>query len=123
MRRFARWLLVVVLSLSIGLQWVVVQGAAWVGMFVSYSKVTTISQSLSMTFGGLHPCTLCKAAQRGESTQNRQNPSNPPLKIVLAAPEHEEFVAEPRMTAEAVFVAGVGGRLVVRPVVPPPRAA
>ena len=92
MRRFARWLLVLALSLSIGLQWAVVQGAAWVGMIVSYSQEVTIAQSLAMTFDGRHPCKLCKAAQRGDSTQKKQNADNPPGKFVLAAPETEPFL-------------------------------
>jgi hypothetical protein len=92
MRRFALWLLVLALSLSIGLQWAVVQGAAWVSMIVSYSQEATISESLTMTFDGNHPCKLCEAAQRGESTQKKQNTDNPPVKYVLAAPEMEPFV-------------------------------
>ena len=123
MRRFVRWLLVLALSLSIGLQWAVVQGAAWVGMIATYSRTATISQALTMTFDGAHPCKLCKAAQRGESTQDAPKTGNSPVKLVLAAPEHDAFFFEPQAPAEAVFAAAIDGRLVVRPAVPPPRIA
>ena len=121
MLRLGRWILVLALSFSIGLQWAVVQGAAWVGMIVSYSKEATISQTLSRTFDGRHPCKLCKAAQRGESTQKKQDADNPPVKFVLALPEHDDFFFEPPAPSEVKFIAGVDGRLVARPAVPPPK--
>jgi hypothetical protein len=123
MHRLARWLLVVALSLSIGLQWAVVQGAAWVGMFVSFSKEATFSQSLSRTFDGRHPCGWCKAAQRGESTQGKQNAEHPPLKLVLAATEAEPFDFSPAGPGpEPEHACSVVQRSHAPPL-PPPRAA
>ncbi len=92
MRRIVRWFLVLALSLSIGLQWAVVQGVAWVGMIVSYSKEATRSRSLSMTFDGRHPCKWCHAAQEGDSTQKKQDSERRQDKLVMAAPETEPFV-------------------------------
>lgn len=123
MRRLVRWFLVLALSLSIGLQWAVVQGAAWVGMIVSFSKEATISQTLSRTFDGSHPCKLCHAAQRGESTQKKQDTDTPAIKFVLAAPELEPFVV-----LQGASDVGPARALAVTwwahpPPVPPPKAA
>ena len=122
MRRYVRCLLVLALSLSIGLQWAVVQGAAWVGMIVSYSQEVTISQSLTMTFGGSHPCKLCKAAQRGDSTQKKQNADNPPVKFVLAAPETEPFLFSHGISDCEAAPACAVVRRSHRPPSPPPKA-
>ncbi len=96
MRRAAQWLLVLALSLSIGLQWVVVQSAAWVGMFVANSREATAMQSIVMTFDGKHYCKLCKALDRGEETSRKHSPSpSRDVKIhPMAAPQAEEFVFE-----------------------------
>ncbi|HEY2573401.1 MAG TPA: hypothetical protein VGH65_05000 [Verrucomicrobiaceae bacterium] len=123
MRSLGRWLLVIALSLSIGLQWAVVQSAAWVGMFVNYSKEATISQSLARTFDGKHPCKLCEVAQRGESNQDRQNTSNSPVKLNLAAPEQDGFLIELVGQTPVQFAAAIDGRLGAKPAVPPPKTA
>jgi len=123
MLRLVRWLLVLALSLSIGLQWAVVQGAAWVGMIVSYSNEATIAQTLAKTFDGKHPCKLCEAAQRGESTQKKQDADSPPVKLVLAAPEVEPFVV-PYGASDVEPARGfVEARWSQPPPVPPPRLA
>lgn len=123
MRSLSRWLLVVVLSLSIGLQWLVVQSAAWVGMVVSFSKETTLRQAVVMTFDGRHPCDWCKAAQRGESTQKKENAGNPTVKMVLAAPEAEPFVFVPNDSDAEPAPGFVFVRRSHPPPSPPPRAA
>ena len=97
MRRAAQWLLVLALSLSIGLQWVVVQSAAWVGMFMANSHEATAMQSIAMTFDGQHECKLCKALDRGEETSSKKQSPSPfrDVKIhPMAAPQKEEFVFE-----------------------------
>lgn len=123
MRRIVRWLLVLALSLSIGLQWAVVQGAAWVGMIVSYSKETTLAETLSRTFDGRHPCKLCEAAQRGESTQKKQDADSPPVKCVLAAPEPEPFVVPDGASGVEPARGFVETWWSQPPPVPPPRFA
>jgi hypothetical protein len=121
MRRLSRWLLVMTLSLSIGLQWVVVQGAAWVGMIVSYSQQSSFSRSLKMTFDGRHPCNFCRAAQKGESTQTKRDADESRGKLVLAAPEAESFVfsTEAADCHPAPVIPAV--RRSQRPPAPPPR--
>jgi hypothetical protein len=57
------------LMVSIGLHTVVIQSAAWAGMLVSYSlEKGSVSQAVSETFDGEHPCPLCKLAKITEGT-------------------------------------------------------
>ncbi len=58
---------------SIGAQWVVLQSVAWIGMAVSYSVETgSLSDGLSMTFDGEHPCPLCCAIEVGTESEDEQ---------------------------------------------------
>lgn len=60
-------MLVCGLCLSVGLQWMVLQGVAWTGMLISFSKDGTILEAMGKTFDGAHPCPLCCAVQQGQS--------------------------------------------------------
>ncbi len=91
-RRTATWLLVIALSLSIGLQWAVLQSAAWVGMVVTYSLTKSVPVALWMTFGGKHPCKLCKIVERGSQTDPQKQHRAPAWKRMhLAMYEAEVF--------------------------------
>lgn len=124
MHRLARWLLVLALSFSIGLQWALLQSAAWVGMIVSYSRENSVARSVAMTFDGRHPCTVCRAVERGASTQSdSQGMERPVPKLDLAAPEAESWVlASP---ARAIPAGGGGLKSGVEhaPPTPPPKVA
>ncbi len=66
-RAVARAVLVCGLCLSVGVQWIVLQGVAWTGMLISFSKDGTILEAMGKTFDGAHPCPLCCAVQQGQS--------------------------------------------------------
>lgn len=73
MIRLTRLLLVSALMISIGAQWVVLQSAAWIGMAVSYSIETrSVSEGLSKTFDGEHPCKLCCMVEKGTDAEKKE---------------------------------------------------
>lgn len=81
MKNVARTLLVAALMISIGLHWVVLQSAAWVGMAVAYSMDTgSVIQGISDTFDGEHPCPLCQAVNEGIQKSSGENSSIPQKK-------------------------------------------
>lgn len=63
---------VVLLVLSLNLQWVLLQTVAWTGMIVSYSQVNSFTEALRMTFDGKHPCPLCKVVEAGRDEAKDQ---------------------------------------------------
>ncbi len=72
----ARLLILAALMVSIGGQWMLLQGVAWLGMAVTYSVESgSVSSGLSKTFDGEHPCPLCKAVQKG--SQEERDPAAP----------------------------------------------
>lgn len=85
LQRLAHTLLVITLLLGVGGQWMVLQTAAWAGMFLKYSKEGPISVAISKTFDGHHPCNLCKAVEEGskESSKPASKTEKQTLKIEL----------------------------------------
>ncbi len=41
-------------------------------MIVSYSRDASLSEAVSKTFDGQHPCGLCKVIQKGKAEQKQQ---------------------------------------------------
>ena len=71
MKLAARLAVAFALITSIGAQWALLQGVAWVGMAVSYTlEEGSVSEGLEKTFDGDHPCSLCKAVQQGAQQEN-----------------------------------------------------
>lgn len=70
--RACRWGIVAAVCLSLGAHWAFLQTAAWTGMIVSYSRDASLTEALSKTFDGQHPCCLCKMIQKGRADDNKQ---------------------------------------------------
>jgi hypothetical protein len=64
---------VLLLVLSLGLHWAVLQTVAWAGMVVAYSQNSTLREAVSKTFDGQHPCPLCKAIEQGREHEKQQD--------------------------------------------------
>ncbi len=83
---------VLLLVLTLGLHWTLLQTIAWTGMIVNYSRDGSFSEAVSKTFDGRHPCCLCKAIKQGraeEKQQQQKQETKPDGKIKLALPEAE----------------------------------
>ena len=95
--RLARGLTVMALCLSIGLHWAALQSAAWVGMAVSYSlEKGSLSEGLSDTFDGEHPCPLCRAVQKSADAESKSSKDQAPVKKLKEAKLTITLVAVPR---------------------------
>jgi hypothetical protein len=73
-----RAFIAVVLALSIGLHWTLLQTVAWAGMVVTYSRDASLTVALEKTFDGDHPCCWCKEIEKA-----RKSEKNPDLKPEL----------------------------------------
>jgi hypothetical protein len=69
--QWCRTIVVLLLVLSLGAHWILLQSIAWVGMIVTYSQNTTFTQAVRMTFDGEHPCPLCKFIQEGRAAEKQ----------------------------------------------------
>ena len=84
--RGGKLLVVLGLSLSLSLHWIVLQSVAWMSMLVQYSQ-DGLPNAFTKTFDGKHPCQLCKMVQQGKQSEKKQATQNPETKLdsLLAA--------------------------------------
>lgn len=68
--RISRLLVTLMLCVSIGLHWGLLQTVAWVSMLADYTgKTGSIVEAASMTFDGEHACPLCRAIAEGKAKE------------------------------------------------------
>jgi len=112
---------VLVLVLSLGLHWALLQSVAWTTMLAANLSCESLSTAVSQTFDGEHPCPLCRAIAAGkksekksDSTLNKTKLEYPPMaqNFRLFAPVSFELVAAENLSAESFFS---------KPPLPPPR--
>ncbi len=70
--RTLQYLLVTALIVAVSGPWAVLQSVAWVGMVISYSQDATLSEAISMTFDGEHPCKICTVVKEGRKAEQEQ---------------------------------------------------
>ena len=74
MQNLIRTLTALLLVLTLGLHWAMLQSVAWVGMIVTYSRDASLTEAINKTFDGQHPCKMCKVIKqaRAEEKQKEQ---------------------------------------------------
>ncbi len=120
-------MLVAALMISIGAQWAVLQSAAWIGMAVSYSlKAGSVSEGLSQTFDGKHPCKLCCLVKKGSDSEKKDPKQQDAKKKLELCLGESQFIALIPDMQDACTVSTASDRVILRataPPVPPPRPA
>ena len=61
----------ILLIVSIGGHWAILQSVAWMGMAINFSQTETLDEALSKTFDGKHPCKLCKFVKEGQQSEKK----------------------------------------------------
>jgi hypothetical protein len=126
MSRLSQILIVAALVLSIGLHWAVLQSAAWVGMAVAYSvEKGSLTDGLSDTFDGNHPCRLCKAVQQGQESKSEDNQApttkTKEVKLTLALVTVPQFVFSPSAPHQWIMTSSDLKTRREEPATPPPQ--
>lgn len=123
MNRLVKAIAVLVLIVSVGAHWAILQGVAWTTMVARFAQSMPLTQAVAFTLDGRHPCELCLAVEQGRQAEHKESKLTPPEKLllfldleplpVLLAPPH----AEPTSTSPPSLIRSE------RPPHPPPRAA
>lgn len=125
MKKLFHAILLATLAVAVGLHWPVIQGAAWIGMFVRFSQQHSLRQSAVLTFGGENPCRYCRFVQAHAQPETRDSPKMAPeIRLFDLFPAE---IAELPVPVEAdaddrVDLSGMSAQRTGRPMVPPPRA-
>ncbi len=122
-RRITQWLVVLLLIVSVGGHWAVLQSVAWVSMVAQFSQTMPLSQAVVNAFDGQHPCPLCKAVKEGQQAERKESQLKPPEKMTFGlTPEPPVLPAAP--AAEHAFAPSAHpASFLAEPPHPPPRAA
>jgi hypothetical protein len=121
--RYAQRGIVLLVCLSLGLHWAVIQGIAWTGMLVSFAKEGTMIEAVQKTFDGQHGCALCAKVKEGRAADEKQ-PQEAGQVIKKLDAVLVTLMALVAPAAEEMFFAVVRERGVKRnemPEMPPPR--
>jgi hypothetical protein len=111
---------VVMLCVSLGFHWTLLQSAAWVGMMVNYSCQGSLKDAVTKTFDGRHPCPLCKLVREGKKSEKKSESLQIVKKIDLFAGEAAAFDFPPLPAADPFF-SHVTFTRTEPPLLPPPR--
>ena len=123
----ARFIVVLLSCLSLGLHWGVLQLVGWVSMTVEFARTAPISEALEKTFDGEHPCALCLAVQHRGMPADEHSPEKPKGKTDLKLLVISLWEAPVFLTPSVSGIASWPGihfpasGLKDRPPVPPPR--
>ena len=120
--RGGKFLVVAALVLTTGLHWAALQTVAWTTMLANNLCSESLSQAVSRTFDGVHPCCLCKAIAAAKQSQKKSEAiasalksEFPPVtgKMTLFPPARFEL-----LSAQNAFADSQSSK----PPVPPPRS-
>ena len=122
--RLAQRGLVLLLCLTLGFQWALLQGIAWTGMFIDFASEGSVIEAVEKTFDGQHACALCKKVKEGsrDSSQKKTSQNDLTGKSLNAVLVGHLVLIPP--AAETMFFAALDVALVHRngtPEPPPPR--
>lgn len=121
--KFAKAPIIVMLTLSLGAHWALLQSVAWAGMIFDYSTEAGLRQGISMTFDGDHPCSLCNVIEEAKDQDQQQDETTvQPAKDLKLEPALRDFALyPPSVENPAVRRHALLQKLPRQPVDPPPR--
>jgi hypothetical protein len=90
--RVKNTLVAVVLVLSIGLHWPLLQSVAWLNMIVSFSKEQGFQQAVATALSGKRPCQLCKFVSAGQKAEKKRTKEITAKKFDLFASTTAPFI-------------------------------
>ena len=121
--RYGKFLVFLALVLATGLHWAALQTVAWGTMLAAnLSSQQSLSEAVSQTFDGEHPCPLCQAIKAGKKSEQKSEALTLKLKLefppvaeslVVVAPTDFELVAPEFFSADSISS---------QPPLPPPRS-
>ena len=115
--------MVIALVLATGAHWAALQTIAWTTMLAAnLASQQSLTEAVTQTFDGDHPCPLCKAIAAGKKSEKTSEAIAPVLKMefppvaerfVLIAPKLFPVFSPANTFADSIFS---------KPPVPPPRS-
>lgn len=118
-----KWLVVISLVILIGGHWALLQSAAWAGMLLNYSHRSTISEAVTKTFSGKHPCQLCKIVRAGKKAEKKHEMVKLETKFDFSVVAGTAWLFPPRPCRQFTALHTSSLARLEAPLTPPPRSA
>ena len=120
--RFGKCLIVLALVLATGAHWAALQTVAWTTMLANNLRTQSISEAVSKTFDGEHPCCLCKAIAAGKKSEKKSEAVTPTLKMEFPPVGEKLNLFPPNRFAVLPPHHSFADTLSSKPALPPPRS-
>lgn len=119
--RVGRAVTIFALCGSIGFHWVALQSVAWATMLVANARCAPLSEAVSKTFDGAHPCDLCHAVMEGKKSEKKSEAMPTIAKLDLICTTRTLTCPPPSTpSAYAAYSCSIPERSLAPPA-PPPR--
>ena len=121
MSKLGKTIVLMMLTISVGFHWTLLQSIAWVGMLVNYSQSSPIKEALRKTFDGQHPCQICHIVASGKKSERKGQTQTPAKKMELFLVATPRFVFTPEKVALVGWQPRLNASRLDSPPKPPPR--
>ena len=119
--RSGKLLVVVALVLTTGFHWTALQTLAWATMLASNLHTHSVSEAVSATFDGRHPCCMCKAIAAAKKSEKKSEAVSASLKMEFP-PVAQKIILHPPAQFETLPVTNAFAEsLAQKPLLQPPR--
>ena len=120
--RLGKIFVVIVLVTMLGAHWALLQTVAWTTMLASNLGKESMTQSMTDTFDGRHPCCLCKAIAAEKKAEKKSEAVTATQKLEFP-PVAENFILVAPSKFRLMRLANTFTSFPTRqPPTPPPRA-
>lgn len=119
--RFGKILVIAALVLMTGAHWAALQTVAWTTMLANNLRTQSLTQAVSDTFDGEHPCPLCKAIAAAKKAKKQSEAAAPVLKMEFPPAANPVVLFAPASFQLLPLADDFARALSSKPPLPPPR--
>ena len=119
--RSRKFLVVAALVLTTGAHWAALQTVAWTTMLANNLRTQSVSEAVSQTFDGEHPCPLCNAIATGKKSEKKSETVSPTMKMEFPPVADKFILISPKSFFNFKREELSADSSCSRPPVPPPR--
>jgi hypothetical protein len=123
LKRIAHLVLIVALLNATGMHWAMLQSVAWATMLANHARTESLTDAISQTFDGQHPCPLCRQIAKSRQAQNKADLQTAPQKLEFSNDLTAYFITPPTRFFLLSNRNSFAALLTQTPPTPPPRQA
>jgi hypothetical protein len=119
--RIGKMFVIVTLVTTTGAHWALLQSVAWTTMLADNLRTRSVTEAVSQTFDGDHPCPLCKAITAAKKTEHKSEATSPAQKLEFPPSAEKVVLIAPKNFHPFPLVNYFAESLPQKPLLPPPR--